>query len=243
MLSFSVTACSSRLLVRTKHHEQYSKLRSRLHGGEKNLAKTLTGTLLAKAKLALPDGTEGSISWEETFELPSRYRRSIKGRVMGKDFSMEYAITNGLGWIRENGGEVRESKGEKLPLSGNWNAGLATLPSYLKDDVKLELAGKDKINGREAVGVRVSGKAVGGEVILFFDRKSGFFVKSKRRMRHPMLPTEVELEVVDSDYKEVSGVQFPHRTTSYVDGKKAIEMEITRIEFLKKVEDRLFEKP
>src|SRR5579871_5298896 len=75
------------------------------HGGKKNLAKTLTGTLVAKATMSLAPDVESSISWEETFELPRRYRRTIKGKLMGKDFSMEYAIIDGSGWIRQNGGE------------------------------------------------------------------------------------------------------------------------------------------
>jgi hypothetical protein len=64
---------------------------------------------------------ESAVSWEETFELPRRYRRSIKGQFKGKDFTMEYAITDGRGWIRTNGGELQEYKGEKQPLGRSWN--------------------------------------------------------------------------------------------------------------------------
>lgn len=78
------------------------------HGGEKNLAKTLTGTLTAKATMLLAPNFEVSVSWKETFELPRRYHRRIKGQIQGKDFSMEYGITEGSGWIRRNGGESTE---------------------------------------------------------------------------------------------------------------------------------------
>lgn len=193
------------------------------HGGAGNLAKTLTGTLLAKAKLSLSPDIEASISWEETFELPRRYHRTIKGQMMGQDFSMEYAVTGASGWIRENGGEPKESKGEKQPLSASWNAVLAILPSCLNEGVKLEPGGKDKVEGREAVGVSVSGDAVGGKAVLFFDTKSRLLVKSKKRMQHPVSRQEVDGEVVLGDYKEISGVQFPHRITAYVKGMKAIE--------------------
>jgi hypothetical protein len=90
------------------------------HGGEKNLGKTLTGTLVAT--MVYSADVKASITFEETFELPRRYRRSIKGLLMGKDISMEYAITDGSGWIRENGGEPRDYKGEKQPLNRNWTA-------------------------------------------------------------------------------------------------------------------------
>ncbi len=174
------------------------------HGGKENLAKTLTGTLKAKAKM-WRTGDESAISWQETFELPRRYRRSIKGKFQGKDFTMEYAITEGSGWVRTNGGEIQEYKGEKQPLSRSWNATLALLPSCLGDGVKLTAAGRDKVEGRDAVGVRVSGEKIGFEAVFFFDSKSGLLVKSKKRMAHPVTSKETDGEVILDNYKEVSG--------------------------------------
>jgi hypothetical protein len=156
---------------------------------------------------------------------------------------MEYAITDGSGWIRQDGGEAKDFEGEKLALSHSWNAILALLPSCLGDGVKLKSGGKDKVEEREAVGVSVSGEAFGGTVVLFFDRNSGLLVKSKRRMQHPLTGQEVDGEVLLSDYKEVSGVQYPRRIATYIDGKKVIAMEITRVELLPKLDDRLFAKP
>jgi hypothetical protein len=210
------------------------------HGGAENLAKTLTGTLLAKAKMSFGPDVESSISWEETFELPRRYHRRIKGQIMGQDLSMEYAVTDGSGWTRQNGDEANDFKGEKLPLTRSWNAMLAVLPSFLADGVKLAPGGKDKVDGREVVGVSVEGD---GDAVLFFDSKSRLLLKSRSRMQHPLTQKMVDGEVFLSDYKEVSGVQYPRRITTYRAGKKVIDMEISRIELLKKVDDRLFKKP
>src|SRR5260370_3893220 len=91
------------------------------HGGEAKIAKTLRGTLSAKATFALA-GFEGTVSWQETFELPRRYHRTIKGQLMGQDFSMEYAITDSSGWIRQNGGDAKDYKGEKATVDRNWHA-------------------------------------------------------------------------------------------------------------------------
>jgi hypothetical protein len=62
-------------------------------------------------------------------------------------------------------------------------------------------------------------------------------------MQHPVSRQEVDAEVILGYYKEVSGVQYPHRIATYIAGRKVIEMEIVRIELLKKVNDRLFERP
>src|SRR6266849_6619005 len=52
------------------------------HGGEKNLAKTLTGAIKAKANMHFhPPGeveSEGQVQWEETFQLPRCYKRTIE---------------------------------------------------------------------------------------------------------------------------------------------------------------------
>src|SRR5262249_5331943 len=53
------------------------------HGGEAKIAKTLIGTLNAKATFTFAPGMEGAVSWQETFELPRRYHRTIKGQLMG----------------------------------------------------------------------------------------------------------------------------------------------------------------
>src|SRR5262249_1280918 len=130
------------------------------HGGEENLAKTITGSLATKSTMAFGN-VEASVSWEETFDLPHPYYRHITGNVKGRDISMEYAITDGSGWIRQNGGEAKEYKGEKQPLERSWNAFLAVLPLCLADGVKLEAAGEEKVDGRDAVGVRIQGEVVG----------------------------------------------------------------------------------
>src|SRR5262249_48389857 len=120
---------------------------------------------------------------------------------------------------------------------------LALLPACLGDGIKLEAGGNAKANGRDMIGVRITGEPFGGQAILYFDRKSGLLVKSQRRMPHPLSGQEMDGEAVFGDYKETWGTQYPHRITSFAGGKKIIEMEITRIELLKKLDDRLFEKP
>ena len=58
-----------------------------------------------------------------------------------------------------------------------------------------------------------------------------------------MFGTEADSEVLYSDYKDISGVKYPMKVTSYVEGKKAIELEITKIEFTEKLDDSIFAKP
>ena len=220
------------------------------HGGEDRLAKTLTGKLVATADVAPGDGVEAKITWEESFELPQRYKRVITGKVKGKiegkmvdeQFRLEYAITKGVGWMRGNDGPVKDVKGKPLPLSRSWNATLATLPDLLGDDIKLSLGAKEKVGEVEAIAVKASATNE-GECTLYFSTKTGLLMKSKRVMQQPLTGQDVDGEVVFSDYKEVSGVQYPHRVTSLAGQKKIFDLQITKIEFLKTLDDKLFEKP
>jgi hypothetical protein len=72
------------------------------HGGQEKLALTLKGRIKAKAKGTSPPNLGFSVTWEETFELPSKYKRLIDGEFNDKPFSLEYSVINGNGWIRKN---------------------------------------------------------------------------------------------------------------------------------------------
>src|SRR5947209_4676781 len=90
-------------------------------------------------------------------EAPDRSQAVKNVSINRIPFRMEYDVTEGSGWIRQNKGEVKEFKGQKLPLEGSWNSILAVLPSLLGKESKRSLAGKETIEGKEAVGIKVSG--------------------------------------------------------------------------------------
>jgi hypothetical protein len=78
---------------------------------------------------------------------------------------------------------------------------------------------------------------------MYFDRESGLIVKTRRMGPHVETLEPVPIETFVSDYKTVSGVQFPCRFATYLEGRKIIDVEITSIQFLEKLDDRLFEMP
>jgi hypothetical protein len=211
------------------------------HGGPHAIKTTLIGKLQAKVSLTPKPGVEALVSWEETFELPRRSRRLVKGQQAGKDFSLEYAVTQDSGWVRHDGGEALPYQARQIPVNRSWNSMLATLVIVLGKRLTLEPAGTEQDGGRTLVGVKVSGEDM--DCVLFFDSQSKLLAKSRKVIQHPMSGEEVDAEVVFGDYKEVSGVWYPMRITSSSQGKKIIEMEIIRIEFFEELDDFLFEKP
>jgi hypothetical protein len=211
------------------------------HGGEERIAKTIVGKSRADVKINFPPGVESSATLEDAFELPRRYKRVIKGKANGEAFTMEYAIIDGRAWIRHNEGMPSDFKGDPQHLSRNWNATIAMLPTYLKEAVKLEPGGKEQLADRELVGVRVTDKD--GEAILFFDRQSRLLSKMKWQIQDLESGEKMDMEGIFADYKEVAGVRYPMRMTSYSGGKEVAGLKITHIEFVDKLDDRLFERP
>ena len=211
------------------------------HGGPEKLAASLTGRVRLKMTGSLPPAGHFAVTSEETFQLPRRYRRLITGEVGGMPFRMEYAVVGANGWTRRGTGPAESFRGREVPLEQRWNATLALLPSLLGDEYRLAAAGTGTVDGRDAVGVKVARGE--GEWALYFDGASGLLVKSKRRMPHPLSGQEVDGEVVYSGYKDVSGVPYPMRMTTYTEGEKMFELEIAEIQFLDQIDDRLFDKP
>ena len=191
------------------------------------------------------------------FRVPRRYRRNITLTAKDHVVELSYAITDGNGWIRMGGktrdpngngwikidGKTKDHKGSKMPLESNWNAGLAILPSYLEKGFELKNAGKAKVEGKDAFGVRISNKDRTFDGTFYFDVKTGLLVKNNRPVQHITTGQMMDGDLFLSDYKEVSGIPYPHHIGSYAGGKKMFEMQITSVEFLEKLDDRLFDRP
>lgn len=211
------------------------------HGGKEKLVATLTGKFKAKVTGNFPQVGHLTFIWEETYQLPKRYKRTIKGKFKDMPTTLEYAIVDGKGWIRQNGGKVTDITVQKVTLERVWNATLGRLPKMLGKGYKLSLADKAKVFGREAVGLKIS--SAEGEGEFLFDKVSGLLVKIKKRMDDPLTKKEVDGEVLYSNFKDISGVKFPMTVTAYSKGKKLLEFKLINVQFLDKIADSLFDKP
>jgi hypothetical protein len=216
------------------------------HGGEQNIAKTLKGKLYAKAKFNMPPigkmpAIEGTINWDEIFDIPHRYKRTITGEINGQRGFMEFVVSDEGGWIRRNNVADRDTPAQKTPVERTWHAMVAVLPTFLGEDYKLEVLTKEMVEGHETIALHA--KSSQFETICLFDSKSHLLLKCKKKLAHPLLSTELDSEVLFGRYQEISGVKYPMKVTSYFDSKKALELEITKVEFMDKLDPKLFEKP
>ncbi len=210
------------------------------HGGEKNLARTLTGIIKGKMIFETPQD-KYQVEWQETFALPGKIKRIIEDKGNGRPFTMDYAVVDGKGWIRTNG-EMKDYEGKAVRLERCWNAVLALLPRLLAEEFELSPLPDANVNGAKAVGILVQGEHRDRE--LYFDAITGLLVKSKGTSQLPGLEgKEIEAETFLKNYRDVDGIKFPMAMVAYRDGKKTIDMEILEIKFLDQIDPKTWSKP
>ncbi len=211
------------------------------HGGDQNLVKTARGKLKAEATGNFPGKVSFQITWTEIFDLPQRYKRVIEGQMNGERFTMEYAIVEGKGWIRLNDGEVKDVDVPMSTIERNWTLVLASLPGLLGEDWDVSPLATEKVNGRDAVGVRVQSQEETADA--YFDAKHGFFVKRRGMFEHPFLGEKAESEVFFGDFKEVSGVKYPMEITVHLAGQKVMQLKLLNFELLETIDAQEFARP
>ena len=207
------------------------------HGGEAALAKVPVSTRTNAGALT-QSGPEMTFTSTVTQSLPDRVRLEIE---VGRS-KLLTVIDGDKGWQQSAGGgalpldrdRLKEMKGEAYVW---W---LATLAPLKKAGLTLALAPEIKVDGKPALGVKVSGLGE-PDAKLYFDQGSGLLVKIERRA--PETGVLVNKEYYFSDFKDFDGVKLPAKEVMIVNGRKWYEVKVLTYKFLPKAEDSAFARP
>jgi hypothetical protein len=213
-------------------------------GGVEKLSKYPAAQMKTKGAIELMGMTvpfEGEISYQE----PGQFKMQFVMDVMGQKFNFAQGLNKDKGWMSLMG-QTQELQGDELAKlkSEAYASRVEALVPVLLDKNKeftLSLVGEGKVNGKPATGVKVSSKAE-KDINLYFDRETGFLVKSERRALDPS-NAEVNQESFYSDYKETAGIKTAMKYLVHHDGKKFLEGEATEIKYHEKLDDSVFSKP
>jgi outer membrane lipoprotein-sorting protein len=120
---------------------------------------------------------------------------------------------------------------------------LASLVPLKEKGFTLAALGEVKVEGKPAIGIRVSSKGH-RDLNMFFDKDSGLLVKTESTVKDPMTGGKEETqEELYSDYKDIGGAKFASKLVINRDGKKYIDAEVSDVEPKEKLDDALFGKP
>lgn len=105
---------------------------------------------------------------------------------------------------------------------------------------KVELVGKEQIEGTDAYHVRLT-KKDGTVSDVWFDADS--FLEIKSATRRTVRGTQQEFEAVVGDYKEVGGMMMPHSVQFGEKGQPKLSMTFDKIEINPAIEEARFKMP
>jgi hypothetical protein len=214
----------------------------RAHGGEARIARTKIGRLQAKADGTLFGVTPFRVNWEETFDLPRRYRQSIEGTRGGDRVQWAFAITGREGWVHQAPAAPKTIPVvPRLAVEGHWQTILPHLLLLRDKDVRLTLLGEKVQDLRTLAGIRAASDRWVAD--FYFDKSTGLLAQARRAMPNFTLGDEVIGDNSYADYREINGVQYPMRFKSNNGQNLSINLRITSLEFLEKIDDRVFAKP
>jgi hypothetical protein len=197
---------------------------------------TMQGDL---AFLGMPGGMDLTV--EETYQLPRRIKKVIKGKVAGMgEMRVAWAIDGHRSWYKEGAGNVqtRELMGD---IESNYRP--FQIIEQLANDGLFQWSPAAAAGDDGSIAVLGTLKTTGGEVTFFFDKKTGLLtrVAARQMLRQP--PKEVEIVTDYADYRAIGGVLLPMQQTILHDGKRSAQLLVADVQFYDSFEDHEFAPP
>lgn len=177
------------------------------------------------------------------YQLPDKSRSTIDAEIMGQKFTIVNVFDGEKGWVKIADAVNDMSEDQVAEARDQIYALTVTGLLGLRDQAfKLATLGEGNVDGRTALGVRVSreGKP---DISLWFDKESGLLVKSQMRIKDGMTGMEVDEATYFLDYQLTDGVKSARKLKVLRDGNPFLEAEVESTDTVEKQEAGLFTKP
>ena len=211
------------------------------HGGAEKLKNIKAVQTKTEGKLDLLGGI--AVTSESTVQFPDKFKEVSQMEIMGKQVTVTTVYDGKKVYINANGNSVPVSDKIEEEVKDVMRMGAIMRMAFLNDKgYELSSLGEAQVNGQPAVGVRVSHKG-DRDVSLYFDKKTGLVAKVERRAVDPMTGQEVTEERIIQEYQDKDGMKAAKKVLINRDGKKYMELDVTEIKYLDKVDDSEFKEP
>jgi hypothetical protein len=211
-------------------------------GGEEKLKKAEAISWKTKGTINF-GGNENDVKGQVIAKGLDHFRRESAFDANGEERKIVFVLAGDKGWLKF-GEEPREMDGDAL-ANQKRGAYLEILPVTLVGlkgkDFKLAAAGEEKVDGKPAAGIKVTGPDQ-KDFTLYFDTESGLPVKLVARVVG-FQGNEHTQETTYKDYKDFDGIKKATKIESKRDGEDFSKSEIIEFKVLEKVEPSTFSEP
>lgn len=247
ILSLSIVASATALFAPVPVHaadepKDILEKAIKAHGGEEYLTKHKAAELKTKGKIDLPGVGEVEFTQETSFMLPDKFRDSLELTIAGQSIPVKTLI---------NGNEISiEANGMAVKLDDNAKKSIKDISQVLEvfqlvplknKKYELNLIGDEMVEGKAAVGIRVSAKGM-KDVSIYFYKDSGLTAKVEYRTVDAGSGNEITEERFVTEYQKQDGKPAPKTILVKRDGKKFLEAEVVELKRLEKLDDSVFKK-
>jgi hypothetical protein len=211
-------------------------------GGAEKLGAVKAVTWKAKGKITI-GGNESEFTSSTIVQGLDHFRGEFEGEFGGNKVKGATVLKGDKGWRKfgDMGMEMDKAAVANEKRSVYLRLIPVTLVPLKGKAFKVEAAGSEKVGGKPAVVLKVTGPD-GKDFKLYFDEKSGLPVKQVAKVIG-FMGEEFTQETTFANYKDFKGIKKATKVESKRDGERFIEEEITDFKPLEKVDPKTFTEP
>jgi hypothetical protein len=212
-------------------------------GGDEGLLKKRADRVRMKGIVFL-GAKEWPFTVETTVQLPSQMKNVQQLTTEQRTYTIVQAINGEQAWSTVDGkqpAKLEPSLLNELRETLNLNR-VARLTTLLRDGtVQLDLLPEARVNDRPVQVIKVSSRGR-RDIRLFFDKETGFLVKTEHSLDDGSGKETVE-ERIYGDFRDVGGFLRAIKVVAYRKGAKVMEAELIDVKYFDRIDDAEFAKP
>lgn len=212
------------------------------HGGEDALNKLKMVKAKVKGTVDIM-GVAAKFTGDMLIQAPDKFKNKASVTLNGMTIDVIEVLNGDKAWVIVMG-QTMDVDGEQLKSMKEtaYANGVEMLTPLVKDKAyKLAPLAETKVEGKPAVGIKVSSKGH-KDIELYFDKESFLLVRVVRPSYDSTAMKQVTHETIYRDFKDFDGIKQPAKATVYHDGQKQEDFEVLELKPLDKIDPNEFAK-
>lgn len=236
-----VGVISSPLVADEKEARAVLEKAIKAHGGVEELKKLESHSAQFSGTIST-NGMDLKFSGEVKAKGSEYFKVTMDLDVNNMNISIINVISKDKGWakVADNITELDKDQVAEAMQQGHQNAALNLFP-LLEKKYKLSVVGEEKVNGKDAICIRVEHPKFRA-INICFDKKSYLLVQATSVVKDFQAGEEVTEVTTMTDHED-KGSRQPKKLTITRDGKPYITMEVSSYQLNQKFDDKEFSKP